>query len=83
MAAKTAKNSGSQYTVLKLRLHPTPEQAALMEKTFGCCRYLWNRMLSDVQEFYAATDLQYIPTPAHYKKAVNYTHLTLPPILRV
>ena len=50
-----------RYTVLKLRLHPTPEQAALMEQTFGCCRYLWNRMLADAGEFYAATDLQYIP----------------------
>ena len=53
----------TQYTVIKVRLHPTAEQAELMEKTFGCCRYLWNRMLSDVQEFYAATDVHYIPTP--------------------
>ena len=57
-----------RYTVLTLRLHPTPEQAALMEQTFGCCRYLWNRMLADAGEFYAATDLQYIPAPARYKK---------------
>ena len=57
-----------RYTVLKLRLHPTPEQAALMEQTFGCCRYLGNRMLADAGEFYAATDLQYIPAPARYKK---------------
>lgn len=44
----------------------------MIEKTFGCCRYLWNKMLSDVQEFYAATDLQYIPTPAHYKKEAPF-----------
>ena len=56
-----------QYTVIKMRLYPTPEQAALMEKTFGCCWFLWNRMLEDVQEFYAATDIHFIPTPAHYK----------------
>ncbi|MDE7221372.1 MAG: transposase [Oscillospiraceae bacterium] len=62
----------TRYTVLKLRLHPTLEQAALIEKTFGCCRYLWNRMLADVREFYAATDLQYIPTPAHYKKEAPF-----------
>ena len=61
-----------RYTVLKLRLDPTPEQAALIEKTFGCCRYLWNRMLSDAGEFYAATDLQYIPTPARYKKEAPF-----------
>ncbi len=56
------------YTVLKLRLSPTQAQAALMEKTFGCCRYLWNQMLADTQEFYAATDQHFIPTPAKYKK---------------
>ncbi len=60
------------YTVIKVRLHPSPEQAEQMEKTFGCCRYLWNKMLADVQEFYAATDLQYIPTPAHYKKEAPF-----------
>ncbi len=27
-----------EYTTIKLRLRPTAEQAALMEKTFGCCR---------------------------------------------
>ncbi len=47
----------TQYTVIKVRLHPTAEQADLIEKTFGSCRYLWNKMLTDVQEFYAATDL--------------------------
>ncbi|MCI8419341.1 MAG: helix-turn-helix domain-containing protein, partial [Oscillospiraceae bacterium] len=29
-----------RYSVIKVRLHPTREQAELMEKTFGCCRYL-------------------------------------------
>ncbi|MCI9318177.1 MAG: helix-turn-helix domain-containing protein, partial [Oscillospiraceae bacterium] len=68
----TQGRNAAQYTVIKVRLHPTAEQAVLMEKTFGCCRYLWNRMLSDVQEFYAATDLQYIPTPARYKKEAPF-----------
>ena len=61
-----------QYTVFKVRLHPSPEQAAQMDKTFACCRYLWNKMLTDAQEFYAATDLHYIPTPAHYKKEAPF-----------
>lgn len=58
----------SLHTTIKVRLYPTGGQAEQIEKTFGCCRWLWNQMLSDVQEFYAATDLQYIPTPARYKK---------------
>lgn len=61
-----------QHTTLKFRLYPTPEQAELMEKTFGCCRWLWNRMLADAGEFYAASDLQYIPTPARYKKEAPF-----------
>lgn len=66
--SQTRAGRSSRYTVLKVPAYPTPEQAELMEKTFGCCRYLWNQMLSDVQEFYAATDIHYIPTPARYKK---------------
>lgn len=62
----------TRYTVCKVRLYPTEAQAALMAKTFGCCRYLWNQMLSDVQEFYAATDIHYIPTPAKYKKGAPF-----------
>ena len=36
-----------QFTTLKVRLYPSLEQAELFEKTFGCCRWLWNRMLAD------------------------------------
>ena len=68
----TENGNTTRYTVMKVRLHPTREQTELIEKTFGCCRWLWNQMLSDVQEFYAATDLQYIPTPAHYKKEAPF-----------
>ena len=56
-----------RYTTLKVRLYPTPEQAELFEKTFGCCRYIWNRMLSDQQRFYLETGAHFIPTPAKYK----------------
>ena len=56
-----------RYTTIKARLCPTPEQAELFEKTFGCCRYIWNRMLSDQQRFYLETGAHFIPTPAKYK----------------
>ena len=59
-------------TAIKIRLYPSLEQAELMEKTFGCCRWLWNHILADVQEFYAAADLHFIPTPAHYKKEAPF-----------
>ncbi len=75
MPAKRRRSSAaqpSQYTVIKVRLHPSQEQTELLEKTFGCCRYLWNQMLADVQEFYAATDIHYIPTPARYKRSAPF-----------
>ncbi len=61
-----------EYTTIKVRLEPTAEQAALFEKTFGCCRYLWNRMLADQQRFYLETDVHFIPTPAKYKKEAPF-----------
>lgn len=54
-------------TAIKVRLDPTPEQAEYFEKTFGCCRYLWNQMLSDEERFYVETGAHFIPTPARYK----------------
>ena len=56
-----------RYSTIKARLYPTPEQAELFEKTFGCCRYIWNRMLADQQRFYLETSAHFIPTPAKYK----------------
>jgi putative transposase len=31
----------------KYRWYPTPEQAALLARTFGCVRYVWNRALAE------------------------------------
>jgi putative transposase len=31
----------------KYRWYPTSEQAALLARTFGCVRYVWNRALSE------------------------------------
>lgn len=30
----------------KFRLYPTPEQASLIQQTFGCCRHIWNYYLT-------------------------------------
>lgn len=57
-----------RHNTIKVRLYPTPQQQELFEKTFGCCRYIWNRILADAEEFYAATDKHFLPTPARYKK---------------
>ncbi len=64
---RTADGRPLQFDTIKVRLDPTPEQAELFEKTFGCCRYIWNRMLSDQERFYEETGKHFIPTPAKYK----------------
>lgn len=61
-----------QYTTLKVRLYPDAAQAELFEKTFGSCRYIWNRMLADEERFYVETDKHFIPTPAKYKKEAPF-----------
>ena len=61
-----------QYNTIKARLYPNEAQAELFENTFGCCRYIWNRMLADQQRFYLETDKHFIPTPAQYKKEAPF-----------
>ena len=61
-----------QFTTVKVRLYPTPAQAELFEKTFGCCRYIWNNMLADQQRFYLETGAHFIPTPAKYKNKAPF-----------
>lgn len=31
----------------KFRLYPNTEQETLIQKTFGCCRYMYNRCLAE------------------------------------
>ena len=54
------------------RLYPDPEQAALFVQTFGCCRKVWNLMLSDKIEHYASEKKMLQTTPAQYKKDYPY-----------
>lgn len=61
-----------QYSTIKARLYPDAAQAELFEKTFGCCRYIWNQMLSDQQRFYLETGAHFIPTPAKYKNGAPF-----------
>ena len=57
---------------MKYRLYPTKEQAALFAKTFGCCRKIWNLMLSDKILSYETTKSFGKQTPAMYKAEYPY-----------
>lgn len=61
-----------RYSTIKARLYPDAAQAELFEKTFGCCRYIWNQMLSDQRRFYLETGAHFIPTPAKYKSGAPF-----------
>ena len=36
----------------KVRIYPTPEQAAFLERQFSCLRYVWNGALRLKEHFY-------------------------------
>ena len=56
------------HRAYKFRLYPDRQQEALFHKTFGCCRFLYNRMLADKKEMYEKTGKMQRLTPAGYKK---------------
>lgn len=56
----------------KFRVYPTEEQKTLIHKTFGCTRFIYNRLLSDCQEEYKVNGKGKIHTPAKYKKEFEW-----------
>ena len=57
---------------IKYRIYPTTEQSIMFAKTFGCCRKVYNLMLSDKIEGYKATGKFPTVTPAKYKDEYPY-----------
>lgn len=53
---------------IKYRIYPTTKQKMMFAKTFGCCRKVYNRMLSDKIVCYKTTKSFGKQTPAMYKK---------------
>ena len=63
-----------QNKAFKFRLLPNQEQSVLLAKTFGCVRFVYNKMFAERQETYEkfkddkeALKKQKFPTPAKYK----------------
>ncbi|MBQ5921118.1 MAG: transposase, partial [Selenomonadaceae bacterium] len=52
----------------RYRLYPTTEQRIMFEKTFGCARFIYNKMLGDRLEYYKETGKKLNNTPAQYKE---------------
>lgn len=51
----------------RYRLYPTIEQESLFAKTFGCVRFIYNKMLGDRLDYYQKTGKKLNNTPAQYK----------------
>ena len=56
----------------KVRLYPNEEQQIFFAKSFGCTRFIWNKMLSDKIDYYKATKTTLNNTPAQYKKEFEW-----------
>jgi putative transposase len=56
----------------KYRLYPNKEQQEYFAKTFGCVRFIYNRMLSDKINYYNETKQKLNNTPAQYKKEFEW-----------
>ena len=68
-----------QNKAYKFRLYPTGEQSLIIRKTFGCVRFVYNKMLAERKETYEnlrndkeALELAKHPTPAKYKKEYEW-----------
>ncbi|MBO3442714.1 RNA-guided endonuclease TnpB family protein, partial [Clostridium haemolyticum] len=61
----------------KYRIYPNKEQRLYLAKTFGCTRFIYNKMLSDRIKLYEENkdlDIKKVkyPTPAQYKKEFTW-----------
>ena len=64
---------GKMLKAYKFRLYPNEEQRIYLAKTFGCTRFVYNRMLAErIKSYEENKDLDIkamkYPTPAQYKK---------------
>ncbi|WP_058306199.1 RNA-guided endonuclease TnpB family protein [Gracilibacillus massiliensis] len=64
-----------QNKAYKFRVYPTEEQALMIHKTFGCVRFVYNKMLAERKETYdhlkddkETLKKVKLPTPAKYKQ---------------
>lgn len=56
----------------KFRLYPNKQQQEQIDKTIGCCRFLYNIMLSDKIDCYKENKTMLYNTPAMYKNFYTF-----------
>ncbi len=61
------KKNASVMRRYEYRIYPLPSQVGLFVRTFGCVRFVYNKLLSERIDFYEQTGKSAIGTPAHLK----------------
>ena len=56
----------------KFRIYPNNEQQVLLAKTFGCVRFIYNKMLGEKIAYYEDTGKNLKTTPARYKSQYEW-----------
>lgn len=56
----------------KYRIYPNVEQQIYLAKTFGCTRFIYNKMLADKIEYYKNTGEMLKNTPSQYKSEFEW-----------
>ena len=56
----------------KYRLLPKREQRIMLGKTFGCVRFMWNKMLAHTQDYYKEHGKTDYLTPASFKEEFTW-----------
>ena len=69
------KNENIKSRAIKYRLYPDSKQKETLENYFGCCRKVWNLMLSDRIDYYKQNKKSLHPTPTLYKKKEEFKYL--------
>lgn len=74
MAGKTKKEKSPTKAnkAFKFRIYPNAEQRVLFAKTFGCVRFIYNKMLDDKIKHYEETKQMLNNTPAQYKTEFEF-----------
>lgn len=64
---KKKSRSNSTNIAYKYRCYPTDEQTDLFVRTFGCCRWIWNNLLADCNNYYYSQQEFLIREVSYYK----------------
>ena len=60
------------HKAYKFRIYPNEGQKVFFAKSFGCARFIWNRMLADKKAYYRLHKKMLKNTPAEYKKEFEW-----------